>query len=785
MIPLATYRLQFHERFRFADAARLAPYLARLGISHVYASPYLKARPGSTHGYDIVDHRSLNPELGDQADFDEMVAAFAENGLGQILDFVPNHIGVGGADNPLWLDVLEWGQESIYAGWFDIDWKPDHAYLRDKLLVPLLGKQYGIELEAGNLALKFDRANGDFAVWAYDRHKLPICPLHYSRILGDAHAELERMGDAFVGLPDWRPQIVRRAHELKAELGRLARENSAVQQAIDTAVSRLNRDAAMLDALIRDQHWRAAHFRVAGDDINYRRFFDINDLAGLRMELPELFDHTHVLVLRLLEEGTLDGLRIDHVDGLLDPKGYLERLRQRAARPFYLVVEKILAHHESLREDWPVEGTTGYDFTNLALALLINPAAEGGLTRAYTEFTGERRSFAEIVRTAKIRIMENEMVSELNVLARDGARIARQNPRTEDFTQNILQRAIKEVVGCFPVYRTYVDGSAAPADADRDDLDWAIGQARRHETDIDPSVFDFLYALLSTDLVAEPRSGFSRHSVVRFAMKVQQYSGPVMAKGIEDTAFYRYNRFLALNEVGGNPDQIGSTLAAFHRANTLRARHWPHTMLATSTHDTKHGEDIRARLAVLADMPDEWARQAAAWSRVLRAARGDAEGAGLPDRNDEYAFYQLLLGSWPAELIGADERAPDILATYAERLVQVMRKSLREAKLRTTWAIPDEEYERGMLAFVEAALDPSRLNAFLPLFRPFAQRVARLGVGNSLVQTVLKLTLPGIPDFYQGSELWDLNLVDPDNRRPVDYALREKALAEVTELIGP
>jgi len=743
----------------------------------------MKSRPGSTHGYDIVDHRSLNPELGDQTDFDRMVAAFAENGLGHILDFVPNHIGVGGADNPLWLDVLEWGQESEYAGWFDIDWQPDHAYLRGKLLVPFLGEQYGIELEAGNLALKFDRANSDFAVWAYERHKLPICPLHYARILGDAHAELERMGDAFAGLPDWRPQIVRRAAELKTELGRLARDDDAVQQAIDAAVSQLNGDPAMLDALIRDQHWRAAHFRVAADDINYRRFFDINDLAGLRMELPELFDHAHALVLRLLKEGTLDGLRIDHIDGLLDPKVYLERLRRQTARPFYLVVEKILAHHEALREDWPVEGTTGYDFTNLVLALLVDPAAEDGLTRAYVEFTGERRSFAEIVRASKIRIMENEMASELNVLARDGARVARQNPRSADFTQNILQRAIKEVVACFPVYRTYVDVSLAPAEVDRRDLDWAIGQARRYETDIDPSVFDFLHGLVSTDLVAGPRSGFSRHSVVRFAMKLQQYSGPVMAKGLEDTAFYRYNRFLALNEVGGTPDRIGLTLAAFHQANAQRAKHWPHAMLATSTHDTKRGEDSRARLAVLADMPEEWGRQVVAWSRVLRA-RGDVEGTGPPDRNDEYAFYQLLLGSWPAELIGAGEPDAESLAAYSQRLVAVMRKSLREAKLRTTWAMPDEEFEKGTLSFVEAALDPARSDAFLTLFRPFAERVARLGVGNSLVQTVLKLTLPGMPDLYQGTELWDLNLVDPDNRRPVDYALRENALAEVTEALA-
>src|SRR5215471_7300533 len=576
MVPRATYRLQFHDGLRFEDAARLAPYLASLGISHIYASPYLKARSGSTHGYDIVDHGSLNPELGDQVAFDRMVTAFAENGLSHILDFVANHMTVGGADNPLWLDVLEWGQESKYASWFDIDWEPDQAYLRGKLLVPFLRKQYGIELEAGNLALKFECPDGDFAVWAYGRHKLPICPLHYGRILGDALPELERMGDAFANLPDWRPQIASRAAELKTELGKLALNDAAVRRAIDTTVSRLNGDPARLDMLIRDQHWRAAHFSVAADDINYRRFFDINKLAGLRMELPELFDHAHSLVLGLLKEGKLDGLRIDHIDGLYDPKAYLERLRCHAARPFYLVVEKILAHHEMLREDWPVEGTTGYDFTNLVLGLLVDSAAEDVLTRAYVNFTGEHRSFAEIVRASKHRIMDYEMASELNVLARDSARIARQNPRTADFTQHILQRAIKQMVSCFPVYRTYLDQSTAPTEGDRRDLDWAVGRARGYEPDIDPSVFDFLHALASTDLVERPHSGFSHHSVVRFAMKLQQFSGPVMAKGLEDTAYYRYNRFLALNEVGGSPSRIGLSLAAFHRANTLRAKHWAH-----------------------------------------------------------------------------------------------------------------------------------------------------------------------------------------------------------------
>jgi len=788
-IPRATYRLQFHKRFRFRDAAILAPYLARLGISHIYASPYLKARPGSAHGYDIVDHGRFNPELGDERAFREMVAVFRASGLGQVLDFVPNHMGVGGADNPWWLDVLEWGPASDYAGWFDIDWEPDRRYLYGKLLVPLLGDQYGAVLESGQLALRFEADSGQFAVWAYNTHKLPIHPLHYARVLGDEHPELERLGDAFSSLSDWRPRIAQHAKDLQAELSALARERDDVRQAIDAAINRINGDPGRLetwrelDGLIQDQHWRAAHFRVAADDINYRRFFNINELAGLRMELPELFGHAHRLAFELLRDGVLDGLRIDHVDGLLDPKGYLLRLREQAPGPFYLVVEKILARHEALREDWPVEGTTGYEFANLVRGLLIDPAGEESVTRAYTTFTGEHRAFDEIVRDCKSRIMLNEMASELNVLARDASRIGRQNPRTADFTRNILQRALKEIVACFPVYRTYVDGAAEPTEADRRDIDWAVAQARRSEPDLDPSVFDFLHRLLTTDLVAQPRSGFSRQSVVRFAMRVQQYSGPVMAKGLEDTAFYRYNRFVALNEVGGHPDHFGVTLAAFHRANAQRTERWPHAMLGTSTHDTKRGEDARARLAVLSEMPEEWARQVQAWSRILRARRGDVEGTAPPDRNDEYLFYQLLLGSWPAQLTGIGNPDAEKLRAFCRRVEGAMVKSMREGKLRSTWDSPDAAYEEAMLGFVRDALDASRPNAFLGAFLPFQERVARLGVRNSLVQTALKLTVPGIPDIYQGAELWDLSLVDPDNRRPVDYRARTALLQDITEAL--
>jgi (1->4)-alpha-D-glucan 1-alpha-D-glucosylmutase len=788
-IPRATYRLQFHEGFGFRDAAALAPYLARLGVSHVYASPYLKARPGSTHGYDMVDRGQLTPERGDATAFHHMVASLRDNGIGQVLDFVPNHMGVGGSDNPWWLDALEWGPESEYAGWFDIDWDPDRRYLQGKLLVPLLGDQYGVVLESGQLALRFEPETGGFAVWAYGVHKLPIYPLHYQRVLDQEHPELERLGDAFSGLPDWRPRIAQRAKDLQSELGTLARERSDVQQAIQAAVDRINGTPGHLetwrelDALIQEQHWRAAHFRVAADDINYRRFFNINELAGLRMELPELFDHAHRLAFELLREGILDGLRIDHVDGLLDPKGYLVRLREQAHTSFYLVVEKILARHEALREDWPVEGTTGYEFANLVLGLLVDPSGEAGCTETYSAFTGDRRAFDEIVRDCKIRIMLNEMASELNVLARDAARIARQNPRTADFTRNILQRALKEIVACFPVYRTYVDGGAEPTEADRRDIYWAVAHARRNETDVDPSVFDFLQRLMTTDLVAQPRGGFSRQSVVRFAMRVQQYSGPVMAKGLEDTAFYRYNRFVALNEVGGQPENFGVTLPAFHRCNSERVEHWPHAMLGTSTHDTKRGEDTRARLAVLSEMPEEWARQVQAWSRILRARRGDVEGTAPPDRNDEYLFYQLLLGAWPAELTGVESPDAEEVRFFGERIEGAMVKSMREAKLHSTWASPDTAYEEAMLGFVRDALDVSRSNAFLSVFLPFQERVARLGIRNSLVQTTLKLTLPGVPDIYQGAELWDLSLVDPDNRRPVDYKTRGKLLENVSAIV--
>jgi (1->4)-alpha-D-glucan 1-alpha-D-glucosylmutase len=787
MIPRATYRLQLHKSFGFDHVAACASYLQQLGVSHAYLSPYLKARAGSAHGYDIVDHSQLNPELGDDEAFRRMSEALRSHSLGHILDFVPNHMGVGGSDNPLWLDVLEWGPDAVHAGWFDIDWDPDRRYLYNKILVPFLGDQYGIELERGVLQLRFDAAEGSFAIWAYDSHKLPVWPPHYARILSDSHPQLELLADAFNWLPNWRQQMPQRASELKARLSALVRDHAGIRESIQSVLKRFEGD--QLHALIADQRWRVAHFRVAADDINYRRFFNINDLAGLRMELPEVFDHVHQRLFRWVKDGTVDGLRIDHIDGLYDPKGYLRRLQRRlnarhAGGNFYLVVEKILSAHERLREDWPIHGTTGYDFLNQALGLLIDPSAENAFTRCYRNFCGESRDLARIVRESKLHIMENEMSSELNVLARDMARLARQNPRTADFTRNLLRRAIKELIACFPVYRTYIDESGELESSDQRDLNWALAQARRNEAELDPSVFVFLENVLAGALVKQPRSGFSHQSLVRCAMRLQQYSGPVMAKGVEDTAFYRYHRFIALNEVGGDLHRFGATIGAFHKINQARVQHWPHAMLATATHDTKRGEDARARLAALSEFAEEWAQQLPIWSRILRGPAIADESMLRPDRNDEYLLFQLLLGSWPCELLDPAVQDAEQMRSYVGRVRQAMLKSIREARVHTGWAFPNAEYEEATLGLIDGALTGNRASAFLGSFLPFARRVADYGVDKSLIQSVVKLTSPGVPDLYNGSELWDLSLVDPDNRRPVDYALRARLLKGVDDALS-
>lgn len=781
-IPRATYRLQFNRAFGFAEAAAIAPYLAKLGISHVYASPYLMARPGSQHGYDIVAHDRLNPELGDMQSFRDMVAAFKRYGLKQIVDFVPNHMGVGGADNPLWLDVLEWGVESRYAHWFDIDWEPDHQYLHGKVLVPFLGDQYGIELERGKLVLKFDVDSGEFAVWAYDVHKLPICPVHYKSILGEDDPALEWMGDDFSVLLEWRPQIVAKAGELKQKLAAAVAQDSNIYQALNARVEALNapyvedNQRIELNSLIQRQHWRITDYRVAGDDINYRRFFNINDLAGVRIELPEVFDHVHQCVIPLMQQGIIDGLRIDHIDGLADPYSYLKRLRDvqvasGIAKSSYLVVEKILSMDEQLPSEWPVHGTTGYDFCNQVLGVLIDPAGEIALTQCFREFVSGMESFEEVVHQSKLRIMDNEMASELNMLARNAARVARQNPRTADFTRNLLLRAIREVIACFPIYRTYLDGNAVLSDSDAHVIRKAIAAASSRQREIVPAVFEFLELLMCGQLCLQ-RSGFVRHAVFRCAMKLQQYSGPVMAKGLEDTALFRFNRFIALNEVGGNPEQFSISIARFHQETAKRMTQWPHAMLSTATHDTKHGEDARTRLAALSEMADEWARCINEWKLLLSYPAAAA--------NDVYRLFQLLVASWPLEFDNVEKLDPGSLSQYVERLKVVMRKSMREAKQQSSWITPNDEYENQVLACVDILLTSVQSETFLNSFTKFHVTVAIAGAKKALVQTALRLCMPGMPDTYQGTELWDLNMVDPDNRRTIDFRKREQLLSTIS-----
>ncbi|MGN6103240.1 MAG: malto-oligosyltrehalose synthase [Devosia sp.] len=707
--PRATYRLQLTPQFRFTDVAALAPYLARFGISHVYLSPITRARSGSTHGYDVVDHGAINPELGTPADFESMAAALRAEGLGIILDIVPNHMGVGGDENRFWLDVLKHGEASRYAGWFDIDWHPPTPGLDGKLLVPFLGVSYGEALENGVLELRRDAVTGDFAVWAHDHHCLPLSP-----------ATSAGLGDADVG--------------------------------------RLNADKAALDALIARQHWRPAKASVADDEINYRRFFIVSDLAGIRVERDDVFEYVHRLPLDLLREGLIDGLRVDHIDGLYDPRAYCRRLRELAGEATYIVVEKILAEDEPLRADWSVDGTTGYEFSSLVIPLLVDPKAEVPLTRFYRRFCGVNDTPAEIEHAMKRRIMDRELAAELSALSWRFARLAVREPATQDITRRALRAALRAFITTLPVYRTNVD-AAGPSPADHALIDRARRDAGEQHPEVDAAALDFV-----ADVLRAPGSGERLDA----ALRLQQFTGPVMAKGLEDTALYRFNRLIALNDVGERPDRFTLPVEAFHAANAERARAFPRSILGTSSHDSKRGEDTRCRIAALSGRAGAWTTAVPTWFGALRAA-----GAPSIHPDDAYLFFQLLVGAWP----GAES------GDLKDRMIGAMRKSLREARLRSDWAHPDEEYEEKVASFVTLALEGDGGQAFRADFERFEARLGPSGLHNSLIQTTLKLTVPGVPDIYQGAELFEQSMVDPDNRRPVDFAVRQDLLRRYAE--GP
>jgi (1->4)-alpha-D-glucan 1-alpha-D-glucosylmutase len=833
-IPGSTYRLQFNEGFTFARARALSDYFEELGVTDCYSSPVLRARPGSPHGYDIVDHSQVNPELGGEEELVEFARELRARGMGLVVDVVPNHMSIAGSLNEWWQDVLENGPSSPYARYFDVDWNPPNPTLRNRVLLPILGDQFGRVLEKQELRVSY--RDGAFHL-NYWETQLPVAPRVSVRILelavegalsllDESHpsvVELESIITALTHLPPRTETDPARVRERRREkevvrrrLSNLVKESNEARAAIHDALQRLNGEAGrpesfdLLEELISEQAYRLSFWRVAADEINYRRFFDVNDLAAVRVEERPVFNAVHEVVLRLVRQGLVTGLRVDHVDGLLDPFKYLSDLQREAASaarrkrtdtsadadatsgdtqergaqenaeaaetsaPFYVVVEKILGHDELLRRDWPVHGTTGYEFMNLLNGVFVDASNAHAFRELYAEFTGASARFSDLVYECKRLILKAAMSSELYVLSRKLTRIAEQHRYTRDFTQNSLHHALTEIIACFPVYRSYIrrtQTSVGPDD--RLNINAAVRAARRRNPTQDASVFDFIGSLL---LLKDPRGLTSQQRAERrdFALRFQQLTSPVTAKGLEDTAFYRFYPLASLNEVGGEPALIGVSAERFHERNRDRQETWPHALSATSTHDTKRGEDTRARIDVLSEMPEEWNRAVYRWREMNRAHRATIEGSDAPDANEEYLLYQTLVGTWPLESMNDEGRSE-----YTSRVQEYMQKALKEAKLHTSWINPDESYERAVREFVARVLDAERGDAFVRDLSEFVRLPTRAGMLNSLSQTLLKIVSPGVPDFYQGTEVWSFTLVDPDNRRQVDYEERRALLASL------
>ena len=762
-IPRATYRLQFNNSFRFRDANAIAPYLADLGISHVYASPIFNARKGSPHGYDIVDPNEINPELGTQADFEGLVATLKSHGIGWIQDIVPNHMAYDG-ENPYLADVLEKGRRSRFAGIFDIDWEAGGGNFRDRLLAPFLGRPYAECLEKGEMRILLG-ASG-LAVKVGGLH-LPVNAKSYTAILGPVPGLPARVaGQSGESMTD--DEFTR----LKQDLWGLYEAGGLGRQFIDARLEEVNGSPghpgtfAALDAVLSSQFYRLAHWRMTAEEINYRRFFDVSDLIGVRIEDGDVLRLTHTLIFRLVERGLIDGLRIDHIDGLFDPTAYLGQVRQRLPG-MYLIVEKILGNGEDLPAAWPVQGTTGYDFLNAVNGLFVNAKKAGPMERLYRAFTGLAGSAGLMLREGKRLVLSALFRGELARLCRLTEQIAAGTIRGRDLAGSRLSQALAEVLIAFPVYRTYVDGGVI-RDADPRYIGQALAGARSARPGLDAEI-DFIAALFDAGRT-DTAGGVGAEAGRAWRGLFQQLSSPLTAKGFEDTFLYVYNRLLSLNEVGGFPGRFGISPQDFHRFCTDRNGRWPSSLNATATHDTKRGEDARARLNVLSEIPGPWTKQIRHWSRLNRRRKSPLRGIPAPDRNDEYLLYQSLIGAFPFE--GSTPEFRDRMKAYAV-------KALREARRHTSWLEPHGDYEGACLRFLEAILAPGEDNRFPADFSRFQRRIARFGTLNSLSQLLIKMTAPGVPDFYQGTELWDFSLVDPDNRRPVDFGQRRGMLAAI------
>jgi (1->4)-alpha-D-glucan 1-alpha-D-glucosylmutase len=812
-VPCSTYRLQLNQRFTFHQAAAVVAYLHDLGITDCYTSPFLMAHPGSMHGYDVTDHTRFNPEIGSEEQFTEFAESLKQRGMGLVVDVVPNHMCITHPSNLWWWDVLENGPSSDYSRYFDIDWNPPKSELANKVLLPFLPDQFGLVLESQSIRTLYD--GGGFALDSLGTH-FPLAPRSWAPLLErtlvkaketlpdtDGHVlELESIITAISHLPRREDTDLARVRERQREKEVIRRRVAALVEDSDVARTGLKQvltiingskgDAHSFDSLeklLDDQAYRLSFWRVASDEINYRRFFDINDLAAIRVESPEVFAIVHRIPFELIQKSLVSGIRIDHPDGLFDPLRYFEDLQAQAPLPgqasangsgngarrrVYLAAEKILVGDEELRPGWAIEGTTGYGFLNLLNGLFVDASKARFFQRLYRKFTGWSQSYPDLIYESKRLVMQVSMSSELNVLSRRLDRVSEQHRRSRDFTLESLRDALREVIACFPVYRTYISTDTRhPDEQDERYIRSAIKTAKRRNPATSGSVFDFIQDLL---LLRDPDSIGEADRAERrlFVMRFQQLTGPVMAKGLEDTAFYRYCPLLSLNEVGGSPDKFGVALARFHSKNLARRQLWRNAMLASSTHDTKRSEDVRARINVLSEIPAEWYRAIRAWQRLNQEKKILVAGEAVPSANEEYFLYQTLLGAWPLQPM--DDAG---YADFVGRIHTYMEKALREAKVNTSWINPNAEYEAAFHTFLDAILDRSTNNPFLEQFAPFQSKVARAGIFNSLSQTLLKVAAPGLPDFYQGTEIWNFSLADPDNRRPVDYESLQTQLKQL------
>ncbi|MBD1891324.1 malto-oligosyltrehalose synthase [Coleofasciculus sp. FACHB-SPT9] len=796
-IPAATYRIQFNADFPFDSAKKIIAYLAELGISDLYASPIFKAREGSTHGYDVVDPTQLNPELGTPENFEALVNEIKNYDMGWVQDIVPNHMAYD-SQNQFLMDILENGPNSEYFDYFDIDWNHPYENLRERVLAPMLGNFYGDCLENAEIQLQYDQSGLSVNYFSL---KLPVKIESYAPFithnLGKLAKSLGRNHPDFVKLlgilyllkntlvePKGKERYDQIAF-VKGLLWELYTQNPEVQEFIDSNIEFFNGEKGnpesfnSLDRLLSEQFYRLSFWKVGAEELNYRRFFTVNELISVKVEEIKVFHKTHNFISQLVESGTITGLRIDHIDGLYDPSEYLQRLRNKAG-DVYITVEKILEHKEDLPAYWPIEGTSGYDFLNYVNGIFCRTESEERFTEIYSRLTGLNTPYEQLFMDKKRLIVEKNMAGDVDNLAHLLKRVSGHSRVGIDFTQHGLQRALAEILILFPVYRTYINQEGL-RESDRFYVKEVIEKAREQVPLLlkELNYIEKLLLLEEEDSLKAEQREVQRH----FVMRLQQLTGPLMAKGIEDTLLYVYNRLLSLNEVGGNPSQFGVSVADFHEFNQKQHERWPHKMNATATHDTKRGEDVRARINVLSEIPDEWEEQVKTWSKINDSKKRRMKGRVFPQKNDEYFFYQTLVGAFP---FAESERSH-----FVERVKEYVVKAVREAKVHTAWLRPDTDYEDGFVAFIEEVLNPSTDNQFLQEFLPFQQSIAYYGIFNSLSQTLLKITASGVPDFYQGTELWELSLVDPDNRRPVDFEqrlaflkeIKEKAKADVLKLI--